>query len=200
MTSDKPAKGPHCQARGRGVALLEALHAVGLAVVLGAAVMSGVVAAIVFPAMRELRPTLGLFEGFGGDHANLAAGWIAARVFAAADIGQFAGTVLALATVLGLVTIGRVPRTKGTGARVVLVCVVVTLVSYKLFVLGPRMDANLRAYWAAAQQGQTDRAESFRAAFAADHPGASRTIGATAIAALAALGVGVGSAARRGRA
>ncbi|MFG0307508.1 MAG: hypothetical protein ACF8Q5_15000 [Phycisphaerales bacterium JB040] len=174
--------------------LSETLHLFSLALWLGAVVMSGVVAAVVFPLVRELDPTLGAYPEFTGDHANLAAGRIAARVFLIADGAQFAGAFLALVTVTALILRGAISnRRLAHGVRVVALAVALTSVSYQLLLLAPRMDRNLSAYWAAAEAGDNQAAETARLAFAEDHPTASRTLSITALAVATSLGFGLWS-------
>ena len=59
----------------------EVVHIVALSAWFGAVGMSGVVAAVVFPAMGKMQPTLGAYPGYEGDHALLAGGLIAGKVF-----------------------------------------------------------------------------------------------------------------------
>ncbi|MEL6795887.1 MAG: hypothetical protein AAFO89_03605, partial [Planctomycetota bacterium] len=54
-----------------------------------------------------------------------------------------------------------------------------------IFILGPRMNANLSDYWTAAAAGDNDTALAAQQAFMADHTPASNTLAAIAIAALA---------------
>ena len=125
-----------------------------LSVWLGAVAMSGVVAAIVFPLMRELEPTLGAYPNYEGDHALLAAGRVASKVFFAVDTIQFVCASLALATVVVLVVCG---YSLNTLARV------------------------LRVYWENAAAGNTVVADRFKDEFLAQHSKASNILGALAL-------------------
>ena len=81
---------------------LNTLLVVSSGVVFGVLAMTAVVAAVVFPKMRELDPTLPGYPAYDGAHWSLAAGIVAERVF---DIGfVIAGVAVAgcIAGVLGL--------------------------------------------------------------------------------------------------
>ncbi|MFT5422727.1 MAG: hypothetical protein ACI89L_000492 [Phycisphaerales bacterium] len=162
--------------------IAETLHLASLCVWLGAVVMSGVVAAVIFPLMRTLDPTLGAYPSFTGDHSNLAAGRIAARVFLISDAAQFASATLALATMALLLVRGAITNRRwGHGVRVVSLAFAITTLSYHLMILGPRMDTSLHNYWAAAAAGDNAAAETARLAFSDDHPKASRSLGILAV-------------------
>jgi len=173
----------------------ETVHLLSLAVWLGGVVMSGVVAAVIFPLMRTLDPTLGAYPGYTGDHSNLAAGRIAARVFLIADAAQFVCATLALVAMTVLIVRGAITNRRwGHGVRVVSLSVAITTLSYHLMILGPRMDTNLHSYWAAAAAGNNEAAETARLAFSDDHPKASRSLGILAISVGGCLISGVWSA------
>jgi hypothetical protein len=155
--------------------LADGVSVAALGVWLGTLAMSVAVAAIIFPAMRELDPSLGMFEAYGGGHADLGAGFVQARVFAAADIVQFAA---ASASMLGLIVSLAVRRNLAsvlTMVRCVLLAGAALMLAYQLFVLAPRMDQNVRSYWLAAAEGREADAEAAQTEFLADHPGATRT-------------------------
>ncbi|MGQ0628914.1 MAG: hypothetical protein ACT4PL_12540 [Phycisphaerales bacterium] len=61
-------------------------------------------------------------------------------------------------------------------AGIVLLSVAVSLVAYRVMVLQPRMNVNLRAYWNAAAAGEQAIADAAQAAFSADHPTASNVL------------------------
>lgn len=166
-------------------------HLLALALWIGAAAMSGVVAAIVFPTMRTLDPTLGAYPSYGGDHSVLAAGNIAGRVFLLVDMVQFVCAALALASFIVMLMLGYSLNTLTRVARSVILCVALGILSYHLFVLMPGMHEDLRAYWAAASIGDNTTADAHKDAFLALHSTASRSIGATTLVALLAFVLGV---------
>lgn len=165
----------------------EAVHVAALGVWLGALILAGAVAATVFPLMRDLDPTLAAYPGYDGPHWMLAAGKVADRGFFFADVVQFFGMTLALGTFI-LITLGRgAERRWSTFVRAAILLTLLGVLSYQFFVLNPRMQDNLHAYWLAAAAGDTPTAETHRQAFSADHPTASRVMGANAALVLAAL-------------
>lgn len=179
--------------------ILETIHLSALGVWLGAVVATGVFAAVVFGAVRELDPSLPAFAAYEGSHADLLAGFVQNQVFAAVDIAQFACAFLALASMIGLLTLGKLPLNRwSTGLRMLGLSLAMGLVSFYLLVLMPRMAENVRAYWSAAEQGQTEQAAASKAAFDADHPTASNTLQGVAASVALALIAGAFSASSGG--
>jgi hypothetical protein len=127
--------------------------------------------------MRELAPRFATFDLFTGSHADLGAGFIQARVFAAVDVVQFVGALVGLLTLIVSAVARDAIQAKSTIVRSVLLGVTLLLFGYQFFVLAPRMDQNAIQYWQAAQAGDNEQAEAFKAKFSADHPTATRTFG-----------------------
>lgn len=156
----------------------------GLAFWLGAVGMTGVTAAVAFPTMKEMGPTLPAFAAYSEAHWPIAAGSVARRVF---DISAYVQVVCALVALVagGLrVLVGAGPRPV---ARVVWTLLAAACLGWWLVVLTPRMNINLDVFWEAARAGKLERAASAKAAFDMDHPLASRAISGAALFAL--LGV-----------
>ncbi|MEM7628571.1 MAG: hypothetical protein AAF356_04020 [Planctomycetota bacterium] len=171
---------------GRVVSMV---HILGLALWLASIAASALAAARLFPKVRELDAAAGgVFAAYAGDRPSLLAGNLAADIFALADIGQFGGATLALATLIVLLIMGLPTRSLASAARLLGVGLAMGLISYKLFVLDPRMQVELRSYWEAAAINDVERAEAHRAAFNADHPQAAGVMRYTAIAVLIGLG------------
>jgi len=151
-----------------------------LGVWLGAAMTSAITAAVAFPTMKTLSPTLVDFGAYAGPHAPIAAGAIARRVFDIAAFIQIACAAVAGLT-LGLATLRPKSATHTPGPipwlRTLLLVLAIGILAYWRLVLAPRMDANLDAFWAAAKAGQSEIAERAHGAFSRDHPHASRTLG-----------------------
>lgn len=167
--------------RSLGHRLTEATHLLGAAVWLSGLVMGGVVAAIIFGTTPELEPSLGLFERYEGDHANLLAGYIQNKVFLAGDVLQFSGAFLCLGSLVLLIARYKHPVRRLLGAiRVVSVLSGITLLSYSLLLLSPRMAQNLETFYHHASAGENTQADEARAAFLEDHPRATRTHSALA--------------------
>lgn len=156
--------------------LAETVHLLGAAIWLSGLVMGGVVAAIIFSTTPELEPRLGLFERYEGDHANLLAGYIQNKVFFAGDVLQFVGAVLSLGSLVALVAFFKLPIRRPLGAiRTVSLLSAITLLSYSLLLLSPRMAQNLETFYRHASAGENAQADAAREAFLADHPTATRT-------------------------
>ena len=166
--------------------LADAIHTAALGVWLGVVLMTGAAAAVIFPTVKALDPTLPGFGLYTGDHWMIAAGRVADRTFAISDAAQFVCATLAgVGLVLGRPLGHPAWRTARTAVRITFLSAAITALSYHLFVLAPRMNTNLRGYWAAAAAGDNATAQTLRDAFSADHPTASATLGA--IAALVAI-------------
>lgn len=179
--------------------VLEAVHLTAVGLWAGVAAMAGATAAVMFTQMRELDPSLPGYAAYDGSHADLAAGFIQARVFWIGDLVQFACASLALLTLILMLAVGGLAiRRVSTGVRTAALCCALGALSFSLLVLGPRMTQNVQAYWAAAAAGDNEQAAAFYAAFDADHPTASRTLMATFGLSVIALAAGGFSAAAAG--
>lgn len=161
--------------------IAQIVHLVALSIWLGSVAMSGVVAAIVFPLMRTLEPTLGAFASYEGDHALLAAGRIASRVFFVVDYIQFACGSLALLTLVILLVKGYALNTVARVFRVIFLCMTLALLSYHLFLFMPNIEQMLAGYWHFAQLGETAQADQFKDRFLESHSSASRILGGLTI-------------------
>lgn len=179
----------------RGRRICESIHVGVLGVWLGALVMTGVAAAVIFPTMKSLDPRLPGYEGYTGSHWMLAGGSVANRLFVIGDVVQFTAMLAAGATFgLGIMFFGLPSRKPLTVIRATLLLGLVGVLSYHLLVLAPRMAVNLDGFWAAAKAGDQARAETLRAAFDADHPTARSVLSCIAVLLLGALAAGVWSA------
>lgn len=171
----------------------ETVHLTALGVWSGALFGAGVAAAVAFPTMRDLQPTLGAYPAYTGEHWILAAGRVAAKVFVITDIAQFVCAFLAVVGFALATFAGRRNRSWLRFFRAASLGVAFLLVSYHLLIQGPRMDHDLRAYWDAASAGDNPRALVHQEAFSRQHPGASRIMTATFIATLTTLALGAWS-------
>lgn len=175
---------------GQLAARAELAHVAALGLWLGVLALAGAAAAIIFPTMKSLQPTLGAYAAFDGEHWKLAAGLVQARVFAVTD------TICAVVAVVACVSLAiawfRAEFGTWVGrARIVAVVVACIALGNQLFVLGPTMSQNVRRYWNEAAAGNNQVAEQARQAFEADHPAASRTLAVQFGAAGIALVLGV---------
>jgi hypothetical protein len=169
-------------------AIAESVLIASLSLWLGALVMSGATAAIIFPTMKGLNPSLPGITLDQTEHWLFAAGRVANRVFELAAIFEVACAVVAVSTFVGLLSrrVGPMTRTAAI-ARVLTLAAACGVLAYNVGVLAPRMRQNLDAYWSAAQSGDAAAAHTSRSAFDADHPVASRTLGIMAGCVFAAL-------------
>ena len=180
-------------------AALESVHALAAGLWLGALVMAGATAGILFTNMRTLDPSFGVFAGYNGDQSNIGAGFLQNRVFLALDFIQYGGATLALVATIGLIVLCGLPvRRPSSVVRLLSLGAAMTLVSYHLFVLTPRMQENAQAYWAAAEAGENEAAAAAHDRFNADHPTARRVLGGLSISVACLLASGAWSAASLG--
>lgn len=168
--------------------VLHVVHALALALWAAAVLMSAVVAASVFPLMKELDPVVPAYSAYDGPQSFIVAGHVAARVFLVADIAQFAAALLVIASFgAGVLLYGRTAGRVLLGLRGIALAAAVSALSFHLLVLAPRMNAHLRDFWLAAQAGDNPRAATLRAAFQQDHPTASALLTAIGVSVLAGL-------------
>lgn len=154
--------------------------------------MAGAGAAIAFPTMKAIEPTLGAYPLYSEPHWRLAAGHVAAKLFFVSDVVQLVcAPVAGLALVL--LVLGRlVPwPSRLMAARLVVFTLLMAILSYRFFLLAPRMDRELALYRAAAQAGEMEPAAAHLAAFNADHPTASNVMVATFGLGAAAMALGI---------
>ncbi len=159
-------------------AVLETVHLTALGVWVGALGMTAAVAAIIFPAMRDLDPVVERFAAYPQDHWVIAAGWVMARVFFALDVAQLGCAALAVVTIFGLFIMKKTP-TRWRRLRMVLVIGTVGSVLWYVLMVAQPMNADLASFWREAQAGNVAEADAYRAAFDARHPVASRFMGIT---------------------
>ncbi len=152
---------------------------------LGVIVISGVTAAVAFPAMKALDPHLPSYAAYPNPHYMIAAGAIARRVF---DIGAVIQYVCASVSLLSaVIAIASAPPKTRPVFRAVWVVLAIGALMYWRVGLSPRMDANLDEFLAAAKAGEVEKADARRLAFDHDHPNASRALSAAALFVLCAL-------------
>jgi hypothetical protein len=173
----------------------EVVHAAALGIWLGAVLLAGAAAAIVFPTLKALDPHLTTFDKYDGPHWLLAGGQVAQRIFLAADIAQFA-CMLAAGLSFGIMVmwLGLPMRRRSTFARATFLLAALAVLSYRFAVMQPRWDAALHRHWAAAQAGDNAAAAHEKAALDEMHPVQTWLLGSTAglvLSALIATGVSV---------
>jgi len=174
--------------------LLETVHLSALGVWAGAVAMTAATAAVIFPEMKALDPSLPEFSAYPGEHGIIAAGWVMARVFLALDWIQLVCGALAGATVL-LIAARQGVRLRWV--RVALTLAACGVLAWYLLSVAQPMGADLAAFYRHAQAGEVETANRFRDAFDARHPTASRGLGSIGLLALVALFAGGLSATAR---
>ncbi len=175
-----------------------ALHVAALGIWTGGIAMTAAAAAIIFPTVKGLAPTL---PGYAAvppeEHWLLAAGQVAARIFRVSDSVQLACGVTTLATAVLLARAHGIGRTVPARVRAVALVAAWLMLAFYLAVLAPRMQTNIEAHWRLSQAGQLAEARVHEAVFKADHPTSSRVLGGTALCTLIALVLGAGIPAQR---
>lgn len=179
----------------RGRAVSETVHLTALGVWLGSVLMAGAAAAVIFPTVKALNPQLPDYAGYTGEHWLIAAGQPAARIFLIADGVQMVCATLCIVTMGVLLFLSRIPlRRPSAVVRVCALAAAVCILGFQSVYLRPRMDLNMRGHWEAAIQGNNAEAAKFKQIFDADHPLASRLMGANALAVFVALVAGAWNA------
>jgi hypothetical protein len=178
--------------------MIRGLRIGALGVWAGALLMTGATAAIAFPTMRELGPTLPTFGAYPEDHWSIAAGHIMQRVFGISDWTQIAcALVVAVSLIAEAASVGwrRLGIAWQVRGAVMLGAVGCSL--YSVLVMSPPMNVTLDAYWEAAKAGNVEVAHANKAEFDSDHVLARRLMTATfalVVAALVTTAVGGGTA------
>jgi hypothetical protein len=176
-------------------ALSETIHLTALGLWLGSLVMTGAAAAIIFPTVKALRPSLPEFSGYTGDHWRIAGGQIASRVFLVCDVVQFICAILAGVSVCVLLIVARVSvRRPAVLARLATLGIAIAVLGGQLFFLAPRMNGHMLSFWAAAQRGDNAAAAVSQAAFDKLHPVATNLLGVATLAVLVAMVLGAWAA------
>lgn len=165
------------------------MHIACLALASGVIVATGVAAAIAFPTMRDLAPSLpGLSQV--DDNWMIAAGAVMAKVFAiTGGIAATAIALSALALVIEAFTAQRRRPVPLMGRSLVLLLLVSVCAHYTAVLL-PTMNHTFDAFVVAARANELDQAATLRAEFESMHPVASRELGAIAFLSLIAALLG----------
>lgn len=158
---------------------LDAFHLTALAIWLAGLLGAGLSAALIFPQMKTLQPTLPDFAHYPGEHWKIAGGMVANHIFLIVDYIQLTCALIAFLTLgLTLIAANKSPIKRKpplAGARIILLTIACALLCYQLFILAPRMAVHINDFWTAARDGNQPVADAAQAAFDADHP-TSRTL------------------------
>lgn len=145
-------------------------QSITLALWLGILLTTGTAAAVLFPAMKELNPTLPGFAGYTGEHWLIAAGRPATSLF---RIYQCASGVLAGLTVISLIVTcsGRPRGWMRSPSMTVYLFLMLALVVVQVMeqTLHSTMRVNLMGYWEMAGRHETAAALNLKDQFGALH-------------------------------
>lgn len=153
-------------------------------------VMSGAMAAIIFPTMKQLDPVLPEFFSTPGDHWSLAAGLVMRKVFFISDIAQL---VLAMIAVVSLTIVLKAGEIGVLARRVLTLSLAVSCIAMlaTAFWLSPAMRRDMDAALIAGKAGNSAAMNASRAQFAAKHTSATTlmvtTLSGAVLASLAVL-------------
>lgn len=185
----------------KSLAVSEGVHLLALGVWLGAVVMAGMSAMVVFPTMEGLEPALPAYAAYDGDHSALAAGRVMFAVFFACDLVQLcAAFFVVMPFVAAAFGLGLSMRRPVNAVRGILVFVLAAMLAFHLVALTPAMNQDLQAYWTAASEGDAAAAAAHKASFDSRHPTARLVLTAMTLGLAIAFITGVWSVATAGRA
>lgn len=163
-----------------------------LGVWFGALVMVGATAAIAFPEMKELQPSLPDFSAVPEDNWSIAAGKVMFPAFFICDVIQFVSAMLAIVSfILVFVKRRTGPGAAVRGLRLLLMTILMASLGYYMVALTPAMNDSLNSYWNAARTGDLEQAATHKATFDALHPKASAALRINALLVLLAMTLGV---------
>ena len=175
----------------------ESVHMAALGLWLGSLISTAASAAMLFPTIHRLEPSLPGYAGYTGPHWLIAGGHIVSRMFLALDVAQFASLLVAgVMLVASLLWFGLSVRRTSTFVRVALLLALVGVMSYRLGFLEPELAQTLKSYWAAAAAADNEAALRLKETYVKSHPVQSRMLVITAALVLASLVAGAWSIAK----
>ncbi len=151
-------------------------------------VMSGAMAAVIFPTMKQLDPVLPEFVSTPGDHWSLAAGLVMRKVFFISDIAQL---VLAMISVVSLTIVLKASELSTLGRRVLSGSLAISCIAMlaSAFWLSPALRRDMDAALIAGRAGNAAAMKTARTQFGEKHKTATTlmvtTLGGVALASLA---------------
>jgi hypothetical protein len=159
--------------------LADVVFWLGLILWVSALVTAGVSAAMSFPTMREFEVLVPRFSAYDeSQHWAIAAGVLMERIFTFTDMVQLVAAALVLVGLaVGYSPGGRRFRQRMEMLRIVCVLSASLLLTYRVVLLAPQMNASLQRYWHAAEHGHAELAAKHRTEFQDKHPVASRIYG-----------------------
>ncbi|MDP1660495.1 MAG: hypothetical protein Q8L55_01145 [Phycisphaerales bacterium] len=160
----------------------------------GVLAMTAAAAAVTFPTVRSLDPTLLDLDPTSRPHWMLVGGKVVSGVFVISHAAQAVCALLAITSFVLLCRSSLRGRQSRRSVTFVSTAAALSILSWYLLVLWPRMRENLHTYWDNLFAGKLDLARAAQLAFDADHPNASLTLQVLLAAVLVALTSGVWSA------
>lgn len=179
----------------------ETIHIVGLGVWIGAILLAATSAAILFPTVKTLEPTLRTFSEYSGEHWRITAGIPAQKIFFAADIVQLVCAAGACAGAIVLVVTRAIdpwnPRATNGMVRSLPMTIVMVLFGIHLFFVSPTMSSNWAQFLAYAKAGEMELALPFHEKFTSTHPISTKILGGLLIALVVTLFAALNDVTRR---
>ena len=168
--------------------MVDAIHLLALVAWTGVLITAGVAATASFTILPDLELTVRGYEALpDSDHGRIAAGKLMESIFTFVDVIQaMAGSVVVMTGVVQWFThrhAGRAIR----GLRLAAIGIAAIVFVGRATVLTPGMNADLRAYWNAAESGDVAAAAAHRDDFDEVHPVASRLFSSSLLALLVAV-------------
>lgn len=140
-------------------------------------VAAGVAATATFSTLPkpELSLTLERFAEFDqSQHGRIAAGMVMEPVFTFVDLVQVVAALGVVVTLILQIAFFHVRLWSIANVlRMVLIAIAIGSFAWRAFTITPQMNSDLRAYWSAAEAGETETALHYRQSFDALHPKAS---------------------------
>jgi hypothetical protein len=154
--------------------IVNTFYWLALIVWISALISAGVAAMNVFGTLDAMPLELQRYAAYPvDDHPRLAAGHIMEGVFFLVDVLQFIAVPITLLALIAQVVVFHVPmRRVSNVVRSAAIVIAAALFACHATMLAPKMNRELRSYWAAAEAGQVDEAADHRRAFNAYHPAA----------------------------
>ena len=153
-------------------------------------VMSGAMAAVIFPTMKQLDPVLPDFVSTPGDHWSLAAGLVMRKVFFISDIAQL---VLAMVAVVSLTIVAKGSEIAEFARRVLSLFLAISCIAMlaSAFWLSPALRRDMDAALVAGRVGNSVAMNAARTQFGEKHKFATTlmitALGGVALTSLAAM-------------
>jgi hypothetical protein len=165
---------------GAHVRTINAIYWLALTIWVGVLIAAGTAAVSAFTVLPD--PDLGVhlerFDAFDhAQHGRIAAGHVMEPIFTFVDLVQVVAAVIVAATLMLQLTLFRMSvRRPAHFIRALCIGIAAGMLLGRAVLWTPQMNADLRAYWQAAEIGDADAAALHYEAFSVQHRGASRML------------------------